>query len=102
MVGRTDELPTGLHASPQLLTYSLVPPGHSHGLLQIHKELTETNEKYFTHVSNILDDIAENDKVTFEVKFINRVKDVYKFQGFCFKNTIKVSEAEFSAMITYK
>ncbi|MAX69603.1 MAG: DNA-binding protein [Flavobacteriaceae bacterium] len=29
---------------------------------------TETNEKYFTHVSNILDDIAENDKVTFELE----------------------------------
>ena len=46
--------------------------------------------------------VLPNDKVTFEVKFINRVKDVYKFQGFCFKNNIKVSEAEFSAMITYK
>ncbi|MDH7913901.1 cold shock domain-containing protein [Winogradskyella sp. SYSU M77433] len=29
---------------------------------------TETNEKYFTHVSNILDDITENDKVTFELE----------------------------------
>ncbi|WP_430468150.1 cold-shock protein [Winogradskyella ouciana] len=29
---------------------------------------TETNEKHFTHVSNIIDDIAENDKVTFELE----------------------------------
>jgi cold shock CspA family protein len=28
---------------------------------------TETNEKHFTHVSNIEDDIAEDDKVTFEL-----------------------------------
>ncbi|MEO1031232.1 MAG: cold shock domain-containing protein [Bacteroidota bacterium] len=28
---------------------------------------TETNEKYFTHVSELLDDIVENDKVTFEL-----------------------------------
>ncbi|MBO6880268.1 MULTISPECIES: cold shock domain-containing protein [Winogradskyella] len=29
---------------------------------------TETNEKHFTHVSNIIDEIAENDKVTFELE----------------------------------
>ncbi len=46
--------------------------------------------------------ILPNDKVSFEVKFLNRVRDVYKFLGFCFKDDIKVSEAEFSAMITYK
>ena len=46
--------------------------------------------------------ILPNDKVSFEVKFINSVRDVYKFQGTCFKNNKKVSEAEFSAMITYK
>ncbi len=46
--------------------------------------------------------ILPNDKVSFEVKFINSVRDVYKFQGTCFKNNTKVSEAEFSAMITYK
>ena len=46
--------------------------------------------------------ILPNDKVSFEVKFINSVRDVYKFQGSCFKNNMKVSEAEFSAMITYK
>tara|TARA_A100001011_G_C14310735_1_gene845458 strand:- start:984 stop:1418 length:435 start_codon:yes stop_codon:yes gene_type:complete len=46
--------------------------------------------------------ILPNDEVTFEVKFLNSVRDVYKFQGSCYKNSNKVSEAEFSAMITYK
>ena len=46
--------------------------------------------------------ILPNDTVSFEVKFLNSVRDVYKFQGTCFKNNDKVSEAEFSAMITYK
>ena len=46
--------------------------------------------------------ILPNEKVSFEVKFLNRVRDVYKFIGFCFKDDVKVSEAEFSAMITYK
>ena len=46
--------------------------------------------------------LLPNDKVTFEVKFINSVRDVYKFQGICFKDSTKVSEAVFSAMITYK
>ena len=46
--------------------------------------------------------ILPNDDVKFEVKFLNKVRDVYKFSGECFKNDTKVSEAEFSAMITYK
>ena len=46
--------------------------------------------------------ILPNDKVLFEVKFINSVRDVYKFEGICFNDGVKVSEAEFSAMITYK
>ena len=46
--------------------------------------------------------ILPNDDVKFEVKFLNKVRDVYKFNGVCFKNENKVSEAEFSAMITYK
>ena len=46
--------------------------------------------------------ILPNDTVSFEVKILNCVRDVYKFQGTCFKNNDKVSEAEFSAMITYK
>ncbi len=46
--------------------------------------------------------IMPNDEVNFEVKFLNSVRDVYKFEGICFKDNIKVSEAEFSAMITYR
>ena len=46
--------------------------------------------------------ILPNEKVSFEVNFLNSVRHVYKFQGTCFKNNTKVSEAEFSAMITYK
>ncbi len=46
--------------------------------------------------------IIPNDNVSFEVKFLNRVKNVYKFYGICYKDSIKVSESEFSAMITYK
>ena len=46
--------------------------------------------------------IQPDEKVSFEVKFINSVRDVYKFEGTCYKGDVKVSEAEFSAMITYK
>ena len=46
--------------------------------------------------------ILPNDTVSFQVKFINSVRDVYKFEGTCYKDDTKVSEAEFSAMITYK
>ena len=40
--------------------------------------------------------------VVFEVNILNKVKDVYKFYGTCSKDGKKISEAEFSAMITYK
>ena len=46
--------------------------------------------------------ILPNDKIIFEVKFLNKVKNVYKFSGVALKNETKVSESEFSAMITYK
>ena len=46
--------------------------------------------------------IRPDEKVSFEVKFINSVRHVYKFEGTCYKGDLKVSEAEFSAMITYK
>ena len=46
--------------------------------------------------------ILPNDEVIFEVKFLNKVRDVYKFYGICTKDDIKVSESEFSAIITYK
>ena len=46
--------------------------------------------------------VVPNDKIIFEVNYINNVKNVYKFFGIASKENIKVSEAEFSAMITYK
>ena len=46
--------------------------------------------------------VIPNDKIIFEVNFINSVKNVYKFFGIASKENIKVSEAEFSAMITYE
>tara|TARA_X000000950_G_C13842164_1_gene630739 strand:- start:36 stop:470 length:435 start_codon:yes stop_codon:yes gene_type:complete len=46
--------------------------------------------------------IIPNEIVSFEVKFINSVRNVYKFDGTCYRGDTKVSEAEFSAMITYK
>ena len=46
--------------------------------------------------------IFPNEKVSFEVNFVNSVRDVYKFEGTCYKADVKVCEAEFSAMITYK
>ncbi len=43
---------------------------------------TETQEKYFTHVSGLIDEIAENDQVTFELvkgmKGMNAVKVTLK------------------------
>ena len=46
--------------------------------------------------------ILPNDKILFEVRFLNKVKNVYKFSGLALKNDTKVSESEFSEMITYK
>ena len=46
--------------------------------------------------------IFPNEKVSFEVNFVNSVRHVYKFEGTCYKEEVKVCEAEFSAMITYK
>ena len=43
--------------------------------------------------------ILPNQNIRFEVNFLNKVKDVYKFSGVAFKNDVKVCEAEFSAMI---
>ena len=69
-------------------------------------KLREYNEKSVLFMSvnkaKFRKPIMPNDKVTFEVRFLNSVRDVYKFEGICFKDEIKVSEAEFSAMITYK
>ena len=46
--------------------------------------------------------VLPNDNISFEVSFLNKVRDVYKFYGVATKESIKVSEAEFSAMITYR
>ena len=46
--------------------------------------------------------VYPNEKIIFHVKFLNKVKSVYKFSGEAFKDNIKVCESEFSAMITYK
>ena len=45
--------------------------------------------------------IKPNDTIEFEVKFLNKVKSVYKFEGIAKKNEIIVSQSEFSAMITF-
>ena len=69
-------------------------------------KLKEFNEKSVLFMSvnkaKFRKPICPDEKVSFEVKFINSVRDVYKFEGICFKGNLKVSEAEFSAMITYK
>ena len=69
-------------------------------------KLKEFNEKSVLFMSvnkaKFRKPIRPDEKVSFEVKFINSVRDVYKFEGICYKGNLKVSEAEFSAMITYK
>ena len=46
--------------------------------------------------------VLPNDNIRFDVNFKNSVKNVYKFIGLAYRDDIKVCEAEFSAMITYK
>ena len=47
--------------------------------------------------------ILPKHNITFEVKFLNKVKNVYKFAGTAFNdNKVVVSDADFSAMITHK
>mgnify|MGYP001334412536 CR=1 FL=1 len=71
----------------------------------VSESLTEYNEKsvLFTsvHRAKFRKPVLPNDKIIFEVSFINRVKNVYKFFGIASKGNLQVSEAEFSAMITY-
>ena len=68
--------------------------------------LTEYNEKSVLFMSvkkaKFRKPIFPNDKITFEVNFINKVKNVYKFYGTASVENNKVSEAEFSAMIVDK
>ena len=46
--------------------------------------------------------ILPNEKINFEVNYINNVKNVYKFSGIASRDNITLSEAVFSAMISYK
>ena len=68
--------------------------------------LKDYDEKYVLFMSvskaKFRKPILPNDKILFEVRFLNKVKNVYKFSGLALKNDTKVSESEFSAMITYK
>ena len=67
--------------------------------------LTEYNKKSVLFMSvnkaKFRKPVLPNEKIIFEVNYINHVKNVYKFFGIASKENIKVSEAEFSAMITY-
>ena len=71
----------------------------------VSESLTEYNKKTVLFMSlnkaKFRKPVIPNDKIIFEVNFINKVKSVYKFFGIASKENIKVSEAEFSAMITY-
>ena len=71
----------------------------------VSESLTEYDEKSVLFMSvnkaKFRKPVIPNDKIIFEVNFINSVKNVYKFFGIASKENIKVSEAEFSAMITY-
>ena len=44
--------------------------------------------------------ILPNQIIRFEVIFLNKVKDVYKFQGSAFHENTRVAETEFTAMIS--
>ena len=44
--------------------------------------------------------ILPNQNIRFEVNFLNKVRDVYKFQGTAFYENIRVADTEFTAMIT--
>ena len=67
------------------------------------KEYKEKSVLFMSvHKAKFRKPIFPNEKVSFEVKFLNRVRDVYKFEGTCYNGDIKVCDAEFSAMITYK
>ena len=71
----------------------------------VSESLTEYNEKSVLFMSvykaKFRKPVLPNDKIIFEVNFINKVKNVYKFFGIASKENIKVGESEFSAMITY-
>ena len=43
--------------------------------------------------------VLPNQNIRFEVNFLNKVRDVYKFQGKALHENIRVAETEFTAMI---
>ena len=59
------------------------------------------NSVLFTSVSNakFRKPVLPNDEILFEVKFLNQVKSIYKFYGEAKKESEKVCEAVFSAMV---
>ena len=57
----------------------------------------------FSNISNkarFRKPILPNHNIHFEVNFLNKVRDVYKFKGTAFHENIRVAETEFTAMIT--
>ena len=70
----------------------------------VSESLTEFKEKSVlfmsVHKAKFRKPVLPNEKIIFEVNFLNKVKNVYKFFGTATKENIKVCEAEFSAMIT--
>ncbi len=67
------------------------------------KEYKEKSVLFMSvHKAKFRRPILPNDNICFEVTFLNKVRDVYKFIGIASKDNQKVSEAEFSAMITYR
>ena len=46
--------------------------------------------------------VLPNYKIKFYVEMINNIKNVYKFMGKAYHNSLLVAESEFSAMITSK
>ena len=67
-------------------------------------ENEEDRSVLFMSVSNakFRKPVLPNDDISFEVEQLNNVKSVYKFFGLAKKNSTKVCEAKFSAMITNK
>ena len=58
----------------------------------------------FTSVSNakFRKPVIPNDEITFRVKYINHVRSIYKFSGEAKRDSEKICEAIFSAMIMDK
>ena len=75
------------------------------GTVISHSLSTKTNKKVlFMSVSNakFRKPIFPNDELIFDVKLINQLRSVYKFYGKAIKDSEKVCEAVFSAMIVEK